>query len=326
MVYCKNIRSFIELTRAYSLGVTFASCFVILAFAQYSERFSVLNFLLLVVALCFIHLGANLFDDYMDVKLKLRSGFNLDNIKFNSFVPKARLILNKTYSFKVINFILAILFVIPLLIGVYFAFFAGWQVLIFALFGAVLTLLYPFSSRFYCAEMIIGLIFGPLMIIGGYFALTGGFNWNLFLLSWAVFFSTMVLLHTHSLMDWEFDLSDGKKTFCLLLKNKVNAMRALKGIIFAAYFVVIFGVLSSNLNPHTLYVFLTLPIATKLQESMNDYINIKDVKFEPRWYYGFFENWKEITEKNIAFFMYRFYLARNFSIFFALFAAIGTVD
>ena len=279
MVYCKNIRSFIELTRAYSLGVTFASCFVILAFAQYSERFSVLNFLLLVVALCFIHLGANLFDDYMDVKLKLRSGFNLDNIKFNSFVPKARLILNKTYSFKVINFILAILFVIPLLIGVYFAFFAGWQVLIFALFGAVLTLLYPFSSRFYCAEMIIGLIFGPLMIIGGYFALTGGFNWNLFLLSWAVFFSTMVLLHTHSLMDWEFDLSDGKKTFCLLLKNKVNAMRALKGIIFAAYFVVIFGVLSSNLNPHTLYVFLTLPIATKLQESMNDYINIKDVKF-----------------------------------------------
>ena len=326
MVYCKNIWSFIELTRAYSLGVTFASCFVILAFAQYSERFSVLNFLLLVVALCFIHLGANLFDDYMDVKLKLRSGFNLDNIKFNSFVPKARLILNKTYSFEVINFILAILFVIPLLIGVYFAFFAGWQVLIFALFGAVLTLLYPFSSRFYCAEMIIGLIFGPLMIIGGYFALTGEFNWNLFLLSWAVFFSTMVLLHTHSLMDWEFDLSDGKKTFCLLLKNKVNAMRALKGIIFAAYFVVIFGVLSSNLNPHTLYVFLTLPIATKLQESMNDYINIKDVKFEPRWYYGFFENWKEITEKNIAFFMYRFYLARNFSIFFALFAAIGTVD
>ncbi len=322
----KNIITFVELTRAYSLGVTFASCFVILAFAQFSEQFSILNFILLVIALCSVHLGANLFDDYMDVRQKLNTGLSLDEIKFNSFVPKARLILNKTYSFNAINFILGVLFVLPVLIGLYFAYFSGWQVLLFALIGGILTLLYPFSSRFYCAEIIIGLIYGPLMIMGGYFALTGDFNSNLFLLSWSVFFSTLILLHTHSLMDWEFDLSDGKKTLCLLLKNKTNAMRALKAMIFASYFIVVFGVLSLNLNPHTLYVFLTLPIATKLQESMNDYININDVKFEPRWYYGFFENWKEIKQKNIAFFMYRFYLARNFSLFFALFAAIGTVD
>ena len=326
MFNVKCVRSFVELTRAYALGVTFASCFIILAFAQYSEQFSVINFILLVIALSSVHLGANLFDDYIDVKSKLNSGLSLDEIKFNSYIPKARLILNKTFTFNVLNIVLAVLFVIPILIGLYFTFIAGWQVLLFALIGGILTILYPFSSRFYCAEIIIGLIYGPLMIMGGYFALVGEFNWNLFLLSWAVFFSTLVLLHTHSLMDWEFDLSDGKKTFCLLLKNKKNAIRALKGMIFAAYFVVIFGVLTSNLNPHTLYVFLTLPIATKLQESMIDYININNVKFEPRWYYGFFENWREIEEKNIAFFMYRFYLARNFTIFFALFAAIGTVD
>ena len=79
-------------------------------------------------------------------------------------------------------------------------------------------------------------------------------------------------------------------------------------------------------NPKMLYVFLTLPIATKLLESMKDYINIKDVKFETRWYWGMFENWEQINKLNIAFYMFRFYLARNFLFFFAIFAAIGIVS
>ena len=325
MITLKNIKDFLELTRAYALGVTFASLFPIVAFAHYSENFNLLNLLLLTIALCCVHLGANLFDDYIDVKRKINEGIDLEDICFNSFTPKAKLILDKTFSFKKISIILIALFMLAITIGAYFAFVSGWQVLLFAAIGGILTIFYPYSSRYYCAEIIIGLIYGPLMIMGGFFALTGEFNSNLFLLSWAIFFAVLILLHTHSIMDWEFDEKDGKKTLCLLSKTKINAIKVLKGMIFASYFIVLFGVLNSNLNPHTLYVFLTLPIATKLQESINDYININDVKFTPRWYYGFFENWKEIEDKNIAFFMYRFYLARNFSFFFALFAAIGTV-
>ena len=78
-------------------------------------------------------------------------------------------------------------------------------------------------------------------------------------------------------------------------------------------------------NPKTLYVFLTLPVATKLIESIKDYVNVKDIKFEPRWYWGFFENWKEIKERKLDYFMFRFYLARNFAFFFALFASIGAM-
>ena len=52
---------------------------------------------------------------------------------------------------------------------------------------------------------------------------------------------------------------------------------------------------------------------------------IKDVKFETRWYYGPFENWKTIQERKLDFFMYRFYLARNYAFFFAIFASIGAI-
>lgn len=318
---CKD---FMELVRCYSLNMVLASCFIILSYAYYSEKFSFLNFILLTLALCFVQMGANLFDCYIDVKAKLKQGYSFENMRFST-ERKARLIRNGTFSLKQVEIILCILFLCAILIGLYFAFITGWKVLLFALFGGILTLLYPISGKYYLAEAIVGIIFGPLAIMGGYYALTGDFNVNLFLLSWAIFFTTIILLHTHNIMDWEFDIKEGKNTLAILSGSKQNAISALRLMIISAYAVVVIGVLGQYFNPKMLYVFLTLPIAVKLLESIKDYINIKDIKFVPRWYWGFFENWNDIKEKRIDFFMFRFYLARNFAFFFALFAAIGAV-
>lgn len=319
------IKNFIELTRAYTIQMVLASCFIIFAFSQYSPRFTFLNFILLVIALCCVQMGANLFDDYIDIKKQLKKGIELKNIHFECFRPKARLIINGTYSLKQVERILNILFSIAAGIGICFSIFSGWKILIFMLLGAVLTLFYPISSRYHLSEIVVGLVFGPLVIMGGYYALTKSFDGNLFFLSFAIFFSTLVLLHTHNIMDWEFDIKNNKNTLCILSKTKENAVKVLFGFICASYGVIVLGVMLGLLNPKMFYVFLTLPIATKLLESIKDYINIKDVKFEPRWYYGMFENWKAIKEAHLDFFMYRFYLARNFSFFFALFAALGVM-
>lgn len=322
----KTILNFLELTRAYSLTVTLASCVVILSYAHYSEFFSWINFIIMTIALFIIHMGANLFDDYIDVKKKLKEGIELNNINFSSFTPKARLITNGTYSLEQVESILKILFTIGILTGVYFTMISGLWVLLFVILGGLLCLFYPVSSKYYLAEIIIGLIYGPLIIMGGYFALCGEFNSNLALFSTAIFFSTIVLLHTHNIMDWEFDIKENKKTLAILCKTKQKAIEALRYMIIAAYAIIVIGVINLNFNPNMLYVFLTLPIATKLLESIKDYINIKNVKFEPKWYLGFFENWKEIKSERIDFFMFRFYLARNFSLFFAIFASIGVVS
>ncbi len=320
-----SIKNFLELTRAYSLLMSLASCLVVFAFANYSPRFTLLNYILLTVGVCCVHMGANLFDDFIDVKLKLKQGFELKDIRFESFLPKARLIINSTYSFSQVERILNILFSIALGIGVCFTVISGWKVLIFAALGGILSLFYPISSRYYCSEIIIGLIFGPLVIMGGFYALTGEFNSNLLILSVVIFFTTLVLLHTHNIMDWEFDIKENKNTLCILSGSKQNAIRILIGFMTISYSIILISVLLARLNPNTLYVFLTLPIGAKLIESINDYVNIKDIKFIPRWYYGFFENWKEIKDNKVDFYMFRLYLARNFSFFFALFITIGTM-
>lgn len=320
-----SIKNFIELTRAYALLITFAPILVIYSYAKYSESFTFLNLFLLTLAIAMVHLGANLFDDFIDVKLQLKKGIELKDVSFPSFFNKARLIKDGTYSFWQIEQILAILFTVPLIIGIYFAVISTPYVLLFALFGAILTLFYPISSRYYMAEITVGLIYGPLVIMGGYMALTNSFDINLIFPSAAIFFTTIILLHVHSIMDFEFDIKTNKNSLAILSKSKTNAITVLKILITLSYLVVLVGILLLRLNPKTLYVFLTLPIAVKLIESITDYINIKDIEFIPRWYYGFFENWDEIKKNHLAFFMYRFYLARNYAFFFALFLAIGAM-
>ena len=320
----KYFNNFMELTRGYSLAMIFASCFVLFSYANYCESFTWINFILLVVELSCVQMGANLFDDYIDIKLKLKQGQSFNEMVFSTD-RKAYMIRNRVFSIKQVEIILIILFLIASIVGIYFAVISTWKVLIFALLGGFLTLFYPISSRYYLADIIVGIIFGPLVIMGGYYALCNSFNPNLFLMSFAICITTIILLHVHNIMDWEFDINNNKNTLAILCKTKQNAITALKLMIIASYLIVVIGVLLLKFNPHTLYVFLTLPIATKLLESINDYINIKDVKFEPRWYYGPFENWKSIQERKLDYFMYRFYLARNFSLFFAIFVSLGAM-
>ncbi|MBR2068923.1 MAG: prenyltransferase [Candidatus Gastranaerophilales bacterium] len=318
-------KNFVELTRGYTLLVTFASCFVIYSYAHYSPRFSMISFILMAIGLCCVHLGANLYDDYKDVKKQLEAGKKLDEVSFNAYIPKAMPIRNRIFSLNATRHIINMLFVIAIAIGICFIQVSGWPVAIFMTLGAICTLFYPYSSKYNCQELIVGLVFGPFMIVGGYYALTSEFNFGLILLSFAMFFATLTLLHAKNIMDWEFDIQDNKKTLAILSGSKENAIKLLTLIMSVPYIIVIYGVLTHEFNPKMLYVFLTLPIATKLISSMKEYIMVKNVEFKPRWYWGMFENWKNIKERNIEFFMFRFYLARNFSFFFGLFAAIGVM-
>lgn len=324
----RSVADFFELTRAYALGVTFASLVLIFAWSVFDCKFNLLNFALLSIALILVHLGANLYDDYIDVKAKLKQGLNLCDISFGSYIPKARLILNGAFSLRKVEIIVSTLFLLASIIGIYFITLHQYPVLIFMLIGGLLTLFYPISARFCLSEIVIGLIYGPLMINGGYYALYGSFNQSLMLISIAVFFTTLVLLHAHNIMDYEFDVNSKKKTVCVLLKDKEKAITFLKWLMIIAYAIVICAVYKIGLPDfpkQMLYVLFTLPVGTKLIRSLYDYIAIRDVEFNHRWYYGPFENWKNISKSNIAFYMFRLYLARNFVLLFAIFLAIGAL-
>ena len=169
-----NYKNLMELTRFYSLNVTLASCFVIFSYAYYSEKFTFLNFILLTLALCFVQMGANLFDCYIDVRTKLKQGFNFENMQFST-ERKARLIRNGTFSLKQVELILAILFICAITIGIYFTIFSGLKIILFAIILSTICSPIPlilnkpnnilFSSSYALKPFALKLIWGGFIIL-----------------------------------------------------------------------------------------------------------------------------------------------------------------
>ncbi len=322
------LNKFKELTRAYSLPVSITPFLIALCAAYSAAGFydnGILfgaNALLILIAIVLLHLGGNLFDDYRDVLSELKKGKNLSDINFRN-KEKAKLILNKTYSLKSIAKILAVMFSIAVLIGLYFTYLKGETVFYFMVISAILCLFYPKSAKYGLSEIVITLLFGPLLINGAYYALTGTFDVQIILFSIASGLLTSILLIAHSLMDYEYDITTDKKTIPVLIKNKPETINFIGVIILISYILIIYTTIKYETAKLFLApVILTLPVSYKLIKSLYDYINIKDVQFIPKWYLGVMENWEEIKKNNMAYFMYRFYLARNLASIFNIILAL----
>ena len=321
---------FIELTRGYTLLTSAAPWFVAAAAASVSAHFysdiklKLFTTFLSFIAIMCVHLGVNLLDDYIDIKKQMKNGTPLSEIKFEDKVRnKAGLIIDGTYSLKDVKVILGILFGFGILSGIYFTLLYGWIIPFYAIVSGILCLLYPISSRFYLSETIVGTIFGPLLIMGTYTALTGLYLHKLFIMSIAVGLIIVVLLSTHNIMDYDYDKKAGKRTLSTLTGSKKGALILLAGEILIAYLIIIYLALSKQF-PYwiLLSILLTAPLSIKLIISLNDYNNMKNLKFIPKWYLGPMENWDIIQKAGIEYFMYRFYIARNLGFIFCIILAL----
>lgn len=323
----KNLK---ELLRTYSLPMSVAPFILALACGiKTPMAFGILdagffiNAILLLTGIVLIHLAGNLFDDYFDVKSALDDGFTLNQINFRN-PKKARLILNKTYSIKSIEKILIIMVAVAFVIGVYFISQRGFTILSYMVIAFILCSFYPVSSRYGLSELTLGAIFGPLLINASYFALTGQFDPKVFFFSIASGFITSILLIAHSLMDYEYDVEICKNTIPVMLKNKNLTVNFISFLILASYFLIALTSYRYDISRLTyiIPVLFTIPVSIKLILSLYDYIEIKNVEFIPKWYFGIMENWEEIKKSGFDYFMFRFYLARNLGIIFNLTLAI----
>ena len=196
----KIVKNFAELTRAYSLPVSLSAFFVALCWANFEQVNTLHAFLAFISVIC-LHLGGNLFDDILDVILRLKKGEKLSEINFcNS--AKARLILQNEIPLKWALTIDCLLFGIALICGLYFFILFGAKILGIAAVAAILILLYPVSSKFFASEIIIGTLFGYILPNACFYVMTGNTSLNLAHFSLSLALLIVALAHTHSIMDW----------------------------------------------------------------------------------------------------------------------------
>jgi len=313
----------LKAARVHTLPMSFMSWLVVFCWAV-KQGGNVFFGILALIGVVLAHLGVNLIDDYFDFKREvgtIKSSDEKKSIKMQKgkckYMIDGKATLNQTLLVTFIYFGLASV------IGLFLLIVCGWKVALIALIAAAFCLLYPYLTYWGLAEIAVGMTFAPLLFAGTSFVMLGYISIDIIVLSISTGLLTVGLLHTHALMDYDFDVIDKKKTLCTILGSKQKSLVALGLMMAGAYVNIAVGVLLGIYPLITLATFLTIPLAVVLYKLMKLNIEHPEVLPERKSWMGPMENWEEIKANNAQSFMLRFYISRNIMMFFTILLCVG---
>lgn len=198
------------------------------AWAFYRQLFSAPHFVITLLGVSFLHLGANLINDYFDAK-----GSDPINLKVTPFSGGSRAIQEMGLSPKVILLMSVLCFVLALVSGIWLVANQRPLALVFGIVGLFLGWAYsspPFSlmNRGW-GELAIFLSFGPLLTLFSFYAISGGLDSISFLLGipQGCFITNVIWINQFP--DIEADSKVGKRN--LVVRIGPNVSRYIYGLL-----------------------------------------------------------------------------------------------
>ena len=287
----ERIIFWLKASRVHSLPMALMSWFVVFCFAL-EDGGNILNGLLALAGVLFAQLGVNLGDDYVDYIS------DAGTIQARQ-KGKCEYLLDGSVSINQVLGVVVFYFAVAFFIGLYLTFVCGWQPAAIAFAAGVICLLYPRLTYFGLGELAVGVTFAPLLFMGTYFVMCGEFALVPVLVSVSTGLLTVVLLHVHTLMDYDFDVKENKKTLCAILGSKKKAFYALVIMLVLAY-ANIFALMCSGVLPlKFLVTFLTLPMSIGLVVLMKKFVEGDTSVLSRKWWMGPIEQWRDILARNL---------------------------
>ena len=220
-------------------------------------RLNWLDVLLVLIGGVSAHVCVNVFNEYFDFKSGLdaktqRTPFSGGSGALPAHPEKVRATFWLAWGS----------FALTALIGVYFVWLRGWQLLPVGILGLVLLVTYTtwwVYDPFLCL-VAPGLGFGVLMVMGTHFALTGTYTWTAFIASLVPTFLVSDLLLLNQFPDVEPDRTVGRKHYPILVGRKTSAV--IYGVLLLlAYVSIIVGVILKLLPIYCLIALVTAILA-----------------------------------------------------------------
>lgn len=294
-----------------------------LAASQQPESFNLWLGLIAVLGAELAHLSLNLFDDYFDAR-KLQSGFR-DRLAAagkqvrtgkTPYLTSGQATLSQLLTVCLAFGAAACLCGLPVLIC------RGWVILWPVAICAVLGLFYsapPLRLSYHgLGDVVIGLIFGPLLMLGVYLAACGSLSLYIWPLAIAMGLLVANIGYVHSLLDVAPDRYADKKTLADLLPS-AKAKLICCGVLSFGPFAIIEALTIFQVMPTPwLLPLLSMPLAAALYASVKIWLRNPRQSFPRLWWFGPMGNWQSICQRKLDWFMVRWYLARNLSVFFGL--------
>lgn len=323
MKILNTIDFWLKAARVHTMPMSFMSWLVVFCWAV-KQGGNILYGVLALIGIMLAHLGVNLIDDYFDYKKELKMLKPSDDVKSVVMqMGKCKYLIDGVVTLNQTLFVVFVYFGLASLIGLFLLFACGWQVALVTAIAAIFCLLYPFLTYCGLAEFAVGIMFAPLLFAGVSFVMLGYFSSEILLLSVSTGLLTVGLLHTHALMDYDFDIKYNKKTLCTILGSKQRALVALGLMMAGAYINIAVGILLGKFPILTISTFATIPLAIVLYVFMKLNIEHPEIVPEKSFWMGPMENWEEIKANNTQSFMLKFYISRNIMMFFTILLCIS---
>ena len=254
-----KLKEFFMCTRPHSYPASIAPVLFGATYALgYEIKFSILKFILFLLACLLIQAATNLFNEYYDYKHGLDK---IDSEGISGSIVKGNL------SSREVMLGALVLYALAFVLGLILTFLTSLYVL---LVGLVCML----SGYFYTGgkypiayspfgEVVSGFFMGTIIIALSFYFQTGYVNADIIVVSLPLFIMIGAILLANNIRDLDNDKESGRRTYAILV-GRNNAIKTMAISFIVVYLLNVLFIVTKYASWYNLLVLVTIPLAIKI--------------------------------------------------------------
>ena len=254
-----KLKEFFMCTRPHSYPASIAPVLFGATYAlEYEIKFSILKFILFLLACLLIQVATNLFNEYYDYKHGLDK---VDSEGISGSIVKGNL------SPKEVMVGALVLYALAFVLGLILTFMTSIYVLVVGLVCMLAGYFYT-GGKYPIAyspfgEVVSGFFMGTIIIALSFYFQTGYVNADIIIVSLPLFIMIGAILLANNIRDLDNDKESGRRTYAILV-GRNNAIKTMAGSFIIVYLLNILFIVTKYVSWWNLLVFVTIPLAIKI--------------------------------------------------------------
>ena len=254
-----KLKEFFMCTRPHSYPASIAPVLFGATYALgYESKFSILKFILFLLACLLIQAATNLFNEYYDYRHGLDK---IDSEGISGSIVKGNL------SPREVMIGALVLYVLAFILGLILTFMTSLYVLLVGLVCLLAGYFYtggqsPIAYSPF-GEVVSGFFMGTIIISLSFYFQTGYVNADIIVVSLPLFIMIGAILLANNIRDLDNDKESGRRTYAILV-GRNNAIKTMAISFIVVYLLNVIFIVIKYASWWNLLVFVTIPLAIKI--------------------------------------------------------------
>ena len=260
-----KLKEFFMCTRPHSYPASIAPVLFGATYALgYEIKFSILKFILFLLACLLIQAATNLFNEYYDYKHGLDK---IDSEGISGSIVKGNL------SPREVMVGALVLYALAFILGLILTFMTSLYVLLVGLVCMLAGYFYT-GGKYPIAyspfgEVVSGFFMGTIIISLSFYFQTGYVNSDIIVVSLPLFIMIGAILLANNIRDLDNDKESGRRTYAILV-GRNNAIKTMAISFIVVYLLNVLFIVTKYASWWNLLVFVTIPLAIKIIKGFSE--------------------------------------------------------